>query len=385
MPRYARPLALHSFCGSCIPLYPLFTLLLIDHGVSAYGLSVLLAVWAIVGFVLTVPFGALADRTSRKWLLVIGQLIGAVGFALWGLLPNFTGYFVGFVLWGAKSALIAGTREAYVYDELVALGRQGEYATVYGRVSMLYSIASLLGALLAVPLSGYGYEPVIWSSVAMHVLSAIAAIFLPEAPRSKKTGKGAYLLTLRAGFRVIFSSRAMLVTAASLGIAGAFIGMSGDYAPILGRLSGLPLEAIGVLVAISYGLLAFANLTASALRARVRGRFIWLFPIGSLCFTVAAVVMSVPTLISVFVWIYAVGVSWQMHNADLQDGSTSDVRATTASVAGLAMTSFQAGMTTAFGLVAGAWSYGTALIFFGCTALVISGLLALLHKRRPSP
>jgi len=103
-----------------------------------------------------VPSGAWADTYSRRKLLVLGALISSLGYAAWITLPSFTGFALGFVLWGTSSALISGTYEAFVYDELAARDRTEQYATVLGRARSASFIMNLAATALATPLFALG-------------------------------------------------------------------------------------------------------------------------------------------------------------------------------------------------------------------------------------
>src|SRR3989337_2464373 len=120
--------ALHEF----IPLYPLYQLLFTDHGLSASEISTLFIIWSTTSFLLEVPSGAWADTFSRRRLLILGALIGGLGFAPWIVVPSYAGFAAGFVLWGASSALVSGTFEAFVYDELAARDAADRYAWLLG-------------------------------------------------------------------------------------------------------------------------------------------------------------------------------------------------------------------------------------------------------------
>ena len=73
---------------------------------------------------LEVPSGAWADTVDRRWLLILSGIVYAAAFAFWIVWPTYLGFAIGFVLWGASSALMSGTFEALVYDELDPAGLQ---------------------------------------------------------------------------------------------------------------------------------------------------------------------------------------------------------------------------------------------------------------------
>ena len=102
------------------------------------------------------PSGAWADTYSRRKLLVLGALLSGLGYAAWITLPSFTGFALGFVLWGTSSALISGTFEAFVYDELAARDRTDRYASLLGRARSASFVMNLAATALATPLFNLG-------------------------------------------------------------------------------------------------------------------------------------------------------------------------------------------------------------------------------------
>ncbi len=111
-----------------IPLYSVYSLLFTDSGLSVAQVSSLFVIWSLTAFVLEVPSGAWADTIDRRLLLVLSALVHAAGFASWVLLPTYTGFALGFVLWGVAGSIMSGTFESLVYDELDAHGQAGRYA-----------------------------------------------------------------------------------------------------------------------------------------------------------------------------------------------------------------------------------------------------------------
>ena len=79
-----------------------------------------------------IPSGAWADTIDRRHLLVLSALIYGVGFSSWMLLPTYAGFALGFMLWGLSSAIMSGTFESLIYDELSERGVESEYPRLIG-------------------------------------------------------------------------------------------------------------------------------------------------------------------------------------------------------------------------------------------------------------
>lgn len=90
----------YVFLDDFVLLYPVYTLLFSDTGLSVWQISSLFVVWSVSSLLLEVPSGARADATSRRRLLVIGPLLAALAFALWTGPPSYWTFLIGFLLWG---------------------------------------------------------------------------------------------------------------------------------------------------------------------------------------------------------------------------------------------------------------------------------------------
>jgi len=121
----------------------------VDHGLSPIEIATLISAWCATTIILEVPSGVLADRHSRKAIMVFGAVLRAGGYTCWALFPEFWGFLVGFVLWGIEGALGSGAFEALVYDELKRFGRQDEYARVMGRCRGLGQAGIVVSAAAA--------------------------------------------------------------------------------------------------------------------------------------------------------------------------------------------------------------------------------------------
>ncbi|WP_433626295.1 MFS transporter [Nocardia sp. CA-120079] len=171
--------------GDLIPLYALYAVLFADHGLSTGQISSLLAMWSATAFLFEVPSGAWADTVSRRGLLVTSGVLLTAGFTCWTVLPTYLGFAAGFVLWGTSGALVSGTFEALLYDELVARNEQRAYPRIIGYARAASEAAIVIAILAATPLYIWGGYPLLgWCSVAFAAVHTLLGLSLPSAPKA---------------------------------------------------------------------------------------------------------------------------------------------------------------------------------------------------------
>ena len=226
---------------------------------SAAQISTLFVIWSTTAFVLEVPSGAWADTYSRRKLLVLGALLSGLGYAAWITLPSFAGFALGFVLWGTSSALISGTFEAFVYDELAARDRTDRYPSLLGRARSASFVMNLAATALATPLfnvGGYTLAGIV--SVISCLAQAAVALSLPEAQPvetardSDEPGARAafanYLHMLRSGVSEVLTSRLVRRAVALVALLGGFLAFD-EYFPLLARETGAATSVVPLLIA----------------------------------------------------------------------------------------------------------------------------------------
>jgi predicted MFS family arabinose efflux permease len=155
--------ALH---GRLLPLYfatflqgiwlwvPVEKLFMNEIGFDAAAVGLMAAVYAAVPPLAEVPSGILADRWSRRGVLVVASFAAMASVLVAGSSTNVPTYFVSAFFLGVYFAMRSGTLEAVVYDTVLeATGGSEQFETKVGRVRMIESAAlvssALAGGLLA--------------------------------------------------------------------------------------------------------------------------------------------------------------------------------------------------------------------------------------------
>ncbi|MHA6779580.1 MFS transporter [Pseudonocardia saturnea] len=363
-----------------VALYPLYALLFADTGLSDAQISVLFAIWSIVGIAAEVPTGALADRVSRRGCLVASGVLQAAGFALWTAAPGFGAFAAGFVLWGLGGVLASGAQEALLYDGLAATGAREHYAAVNGRISAAELAAQLPAAGLATllfPLGGYVL--VGWVSVATCLAAALVASTIPEAPRSvddDDEDEFGYLATLRAGLRIAASRPGVPGVVAAAALVTSIDGVE-EYFPLIVASWGVPVA----LVPLADLPIVLGGMVGAALAGRAAGlRTGWLAALlaGSmLLFAGAGLVGQPVAIVGVALFYGGYRAVLAVTDARLQDRIDSASRATVTSVAGMGSD------VATIGLYA-LWALGgiTAVAGLGLLLAVLLPVLLRVRVRR---
>ncbi|HZH20148.1 MAG TPA: MFS transporter [Geodermatophilus sp.] len=229
-----------------VPLYPLYALLFLDTGLSATDVSLLFAAWSLTAVLTEVPAGALADRWSRRGVLVVAGVLEAAAFAVWTVAPSFWGFAAGFAVWGVAGALVSGTVEALVYDGLADVGAESAFARVNGAMTaaeLLVQVPTAAAAGLLYALGGY---PLVgWASAVVCLAWAALALRFPEPPR--EPDGGSLLGTLRRGVADVVHVPALRLTVLAVALVGGLDAVE-EYFPVLAGDSGVPTVAVPVVV-----------------------------------------------------------------------------------------------------------------------------------------
>lgn len=242
-----RRLFLLSFTSEFIVIYSFYVIMFGERsGVSAAGVGTLLAVWLVVSVLSEVPTGVIADKFSKKWSLVLGRIMQLMTFAIWFTAPSFTGYLVGFLVWGVGEAFLSGAFQAYLYESLDERNKQA-FGRIYARSSAFTMMAYMAASFLAF-LIGPNYNLLLILSMAVSTVSLIITLSLPNVRSKVEVELRPKILASALGaIRRNVDLRHILLTAVML---YGLMGMLGEYLPAYYHQVGLPLKTVALVLAI---------------------------------------------------------------------------------------------------------------------------------------
>jgi MFS family permease len=363
----AGALYAYRFLDDFVLLYPVYTLLFSDTGLSVWQISSLFVIWSVSSLVLEVPSGAWADATSRRRLLVLGPLLTAVAFALWAGWPSYWTFAIGFLMWGAKGALTSGALEALIYEELHRIGETDRYPALMGRGEVAGVVAAMCSGFAAAPvLTAGGFTAVGAGSVAVSVVAACVAMLLPEnrTPVEPIEAELGWTKALTAGVAELRGSRAIRAAVMFVAVIASIAGSLDEYTPLLIESTGADVADVALLMVVIWAGAAAGGLLAGragSLGARSLAVLICcgagLMAAGALSGDPLGVV-PIAAAFGVFQLVTIVA------DTRLQDSITGPARATVTSLAGMSTDVATLFVYASYAAMAGIGGHGGAFALF---------------------
>lgn len=176
------PLYLAAFLQAFNLWYAIEKMFMRGIGFDDAAIALAVALFTVVTLLVEAPSGILADRWSRKGVLIIASVAMIFCSVIAGLSETTWMYMMALVFIGVYYAMYSGAYEAVVYDTLVEESGSGKgFEKYYGRLQALSSLALVSGSLLSGLISHfYGLQAVYFLTVPFMVLSIIVLVLFKE-------------------------------------------------------------------------------------------------------------------------------------------------------------------------------------------------------------
>jgi MFS family permease len=328
--------------------------MVVDAGLSASQLVLIGAAQGLFALVSEVPAGVLADTVSRKWSLVLSQLLMGTAMLATGLVTSFPLLLATQVLWGLSWTFASGSDIAWVTDEL---DRPDLITLVLSRAARAERLGAAVGlvGLGALAWATHRSTALVLAGVAMALLSVYVVTRFTEerfVPVGRVRWSTSWTI-FRSGLTLVHQSpeirRIFLATFLLNGAASA----GGRLAPLQVLSLGLPVTWDPIVWFTAVGVVALVA-GAAALRiaqkrldgAHARHSYRVAATVGFVGMTVFAFAPNavIATVAFVVVSGIAVPLTWLIAGIWVNARTTSAVRATTLSF--LSQADYLGGLTT---------------------------------------
>lgn len=364
---------LYRLFGSAIFTMPIWVLYMQENGLSLTEIMILQSVYTIVTLIASVPFGALADRWGRKYVLIISQLLNIFGYFIYIFSTSFWTFFAGEIIFGLSTATFFGVGEAFVYDSLKATKHVNKYKKVQGNVyainDFVMGITGMFGAAIAAVLSmrfTYGLS-ILPLTIALFVIFSFKEpkhekpLYIFEKYEPRKIGyfrhiKETLIFTLthpQLKFIILFS---MLI--------GSFAFMTFFFNQVYFTEVGISLKYIGILYAIMFSFSAFGAKSCHYVEEKLKEKWtsiliVSLFFIFLLICSLTKTWIGIPFALAI--WLVASGLRGTFVSDFINKHAQSHHRATVMSINIIIGNIFFALISPVFGVIAD--NKGTQSVF----------------------
>lgn len=212
----------------------------------------------IVILLVEIPAGIVADRWSRKGVLLISVVFMALSCVIFGLADSFVSFMAATAVAGLYFGMSSGVQEAMVYDVLLEHNDRKNYEKMIGRLRSVFTVSlvtsSIAGAVIA---SQFSFQLPFYLSVIACVMSFVMLLFFRE-PRLHREVESAKLMThLTELFKLLTQhpeTRLLVVTNILIGIIFCFMVELDPLWPIALGLATIWFGPLNALLLSSQGL-----------------------------------------------------------------------------------------------------------------------------------
>jgi MFS family permease len=270
--RRLRPLQIGVALQGLILWVPIEKLFMTQIGFDAAAVGAMAAAYAAVVPLLEVPSGILADRWSRRWVMILGCVALMASSLIGGLSHNVISYVIGAMVLGAYFAFSSGTVDSVVYDAVVEeTGSNELYEKWIGRIRAVESAAFVVSALAGGLLAQYTSTRLTYFVTVPLVGLAIIGFLRFDEPRLHEAAER---LTLRSHialtFRTMITQRTVLRVLLLAAIAGLLSSAVFEFGPLWLVALAAPAVLYGPYWAALVSTLGIGGLLISKLRLERR-------------------------------------------------------------------------------------------------------------------
>ena len=378
-----RPLYLVVFFQNFIFWYAIEKLFMKNIGFTDSGIATATIIFTTATLLVNIPLGLIADKWSRKAILLAGSLFLASSSLICGLSSEPLAYTFGLAMWGVFLGCYSGTYESIVYDTVMEEAKSPElYEYFYGRIALYSTLALITGAFASSLISDWLSLRTAYLVSIPLVLASLVPLYYFKEPKLHKAGIQRVLFQHIGDILRSLKQGRVISVAISLVLVSTAMRMTLEFGPLwLVKLS-LPVLLYGPAIALIQLNLGLSGLLAHRLRRRPL--YIYLVAMGTLAISLVLITQA---LVLIVIGLAALALGYMLLTISLSrflhDDIPSQIRAGSASFVSTIGYIFFLPLAGLFGVVSDNNGIFTAgWIITGVTGLLAAVVFWVLHQRR---
>jgi len=164
---------------------PILVPYMLFKGLNYSQIMLLQSISAISVFLFEVPTGAIADKVSRNFSLVLSGFFTGSGLLIYIIFQSFYIFAIAEIIFGIGMTLASGADSAILYESMVRLKRKKAYQKIEGNTASLIFLGQATGSILSSFL--YVRNPYLpfWFSICCILISIFIATGFKDPKREK--------------------------------------------------------------------------------------------------------------------------------------------------------------------------------------------------------
>lgn len=262
---------LYNFFHGLMFAYVIERLFWAERGISVVEVVYLEIIYSMIIVGLELPTGMLADRYSRKVLIVIDAVTAFLEFMILIFATNFWHFTLAIGLSAVGHTLQSGAHNALVHDSLKTVGQESQFEKVLGRINAFdYSgiiIGALVGGFIA---SRHPLVTTYWISLISLVIAFLIALTLRETTLHEKNSETWGAKEWLEIVKFMINRRNVFAVTIIGMITGGVVNFLDEFWQIYLQAIEIPVILFGPIEVLGFGAVAIGGLMAYRFKENTR-------------------------------------------------------------------------------------------------------------------
>lgn len=105
-------------------------------------------IYSVMVVILEIPSGYLADVWGKRKTLILGTIMGSLGYVIYSLSYEFWGFLFAELILGIGGSFISGSDSAVLYDSLALSNKSDKYLKIEGRITSIGNFAEAFAGII---------------------------------------------------------------------------------------------------------------------------------------------------------------------------------------------------------------------------------------------